>query len=234
MIADMKKFIYPLLASVLVLAACKKETGLVSNKALGTGSIFQSQLPDRFVMQSVSEDRQFTAQDSLTVLGLMSSNNLSANGYLLYAFQYYNALNQNNQMALYQTGFAEQIRNGLPVFFQEANFTFENGKLFQQPASAGNISLDNNPTLSLQRLRDSFIKADDYAEGHDITIQDSILVAQLGYYNTNLDFSNLPANFIKAWYVHPKNSDWPKGYFRDDNGSAFIFTPLTQNPPYHP
>ena len=232
----MKKLIYTFIAAVLVLAACKKDLSAFSNKALGTGSIFRSQLPDRFVMQTVSEDRQFTAQDSLTALGLMSSNNLSANGYLFYAYQYYNALNENNQMALYQIAIAEQIRNDLPVFFQDINFAFENGKLNQPPPPymADNISLDNNPTLSLQRLRDSFIKADNYAEGHNISIQDSILVAQLGYYNTNIDFSNLPANFIKAWYVHPKNSDWPKGYFRDDNGSAFNFSPLTRNPPYYP
>ena len=232
----MKRFIYPLLA-LLALAACKKETNL-SNSSLGTGSIFQSQLPDPFVVQSVSENRQFTTPDSLTALGLMSSNNLSTNGFLFYAYQYYNALNENNQMALYQITVAEQIRNGLPIFFQDITFGFENGKLNGPPPTApglaGNISLDNNPTLSLQRLRDSFIKVDDLREGHDISIKDSTVVAQLGYYNTNLDFSNLPVTFIKAWYVHPKNSDWPKGYFRDDNGSVFWFTPLTQNPPYHP
>jgi len=235
MIINMKKLIYPFLAAALGLSACQKDLGVVSNKALGTGSIYQSQLPDRFVMQSVSEDRQFTAQDSLTALGLMNSNNLSANGYLFYAYQYYNALGQNNQMALFQIAIAEQIRNGLPVFFEDTNFGFQNGTLNQPPPiPVGNISLDNNPTLSLQRLRDSFIKADDYAEGHNIAIQDSILVAQFGYYNTNLDYPDRPVNFIKAWYVHPKNSDWPKGYFRDDNGSGFWFTPLTQNPPYHP
>lgn len=238
MIVNMKKFIYPFIAAALTLAACKKETGLVSNKALGTGSIFQSQSPDQFVMQSVSENRQFTSQDSLTALGLMNSNNLSTNGYLFYAYQYYNALNQNNQMALYQIALAEQIRNGLPIFFQDITFGFENGTLNGPPPTSpflvDNISLDNNPTLSLRRLRDTFIKIDDLREGHDISIQDSTLVAQFGYYNTNLDFPNLPVSFIKAWYVHPQHSDWPKGYFRDDNGTVFWFTPLTQNPPYHP
>ncbi|HZX60027.1 MAG TPA: hypothetical protein VFE54_14930 [Mucilaginibacter sp.] len=229
----MKKFIYCLLAAALALSACKKET--VSNGSSGIGSIYRSQLPDPFVMQSVSEDRQFTPQDSLTALGLMSSNNLSTNGYLFYAYQYYNALNQDNQMALYQIAIAEQIRNGLPIFFQDMNFAFENGKLNQpMPVPVVNISLDNKPTLSLQRLRDSFIKVDNLKEGHDIDIKDSILVAQLGYYNTNLDWSDRPVNFIKTWYVHPKNSDWPKGYFRDDNGSAFIFDPLTHNPPFFP
>jgi hypothetical protein len=235
----MKKFIYPFLAAALALAGCQKEkTAALANNSPGTGSIYQSQVPDPFVMQSVSEDRKFTLQDSLTALGLMSSNNLSTSGFLFYAYQYYNALNQNNQMALYQITLAQQIRNGLPIFFQDITLAFENGKLNQplptSPFLVNNISLDNKPSLSLQRLRDTFIKVDNLREGHDISIKDSTLVAQLGYYNTNLDFSNLPANFIKAWYVHPQHSDWPKGYFRDDTGSVFWFTPLTQSGPIHP
>jgi len=57
-------------------------------------------------------------------------------------------------------------------------------------------------------------------------LKDSCLVAVFGYYDLNIDLAN-KGNFVKAWYVHPKKSQWPQGYFRDDTGAAILFKPLT-------
>lgn len=174
----------------------------------------------------------YSANDSSIVAGLMKSNNLSTSGLVFYMYQAYNALDQTNQMGFYQIAEAEQVQNGLPVFFQDLMFGFENGKLNGPPPAAqyivGNIALDNQPKLALSTLRNTFIKTDDTQEGHNISIQDSTLVAQLGYYNLSSSATTeggVP-NYIKAWYVHPRYTPFPQGYFRDDNGGVISFSPL--------
>jgi hypothetical protein len=221
----MKKFVYPMFA-LLALAACKKEQ--MNGNGSGNGSIIQapnSNGPVGFV-------NTFNSKDSLTAIGLMNSNNLSTNGFAFYFYESYNALDQNNQMGLFQIAEARQIRNGLPVFSEDITFGFENGKLngpYPSPQFiVGTITLDNKPTLSLQTLRDTFIKVDNAREVNNISIGDSTLVAQLGYYNLNIDemSSGGTPNYIKAWYVHARYKGYPQGYFRDDNGAVIGFTPL--------
>jgi hypothetical protein len=227
----MKTFIYPLLAAVLMMAACKKED-TVRN---GSGSIIRaasSAGPAGFV-------NDFNAQDSTAAISLMNSNNISLNGFGFYFYESYNALDQNNQMGLYQIAEARQIRNGLPVFFADLTYGFENGKLNGPPPAPqyiiGTILLDNKPNLTLNDVRNSFIKADNAREASNISIGDSILVAQLGYYDLNLDQPGATGtNYIKAWYVHTRYKGWPQGYVRDDNGNVLGLTPLTHKGPVHP
>jgi hypothetical protein len=234
----MKKFIYPVLVVALALSACHKEfmPHSVALNSGNSGSIVMAPNangPVGFV-------NNFNSQDSLTAIGLMNSNNLSTNGFVFYFYESYNALNQNNQAALFQVAEARQIRNGLPVFFEDITFGFENGKLNgPYPASQfipGDIALDNKPSLSLDSVRAAFIKADNAGEAYNISIGDSTLVAQLGYYNLNIDqlASGGAPNYIKAWYVHTSSRGWPQGYIRDDNGTVLGFTPLTHSGPVTP
>jgi hypothetical protein len=236
----MKKLIYPLLA-LLTLIACQKGKIYPDKKqtSAGAGTIILNQSPSAN-SGSTARLPPFTSQDSITVFGLMNSNNLSTNGFVFYTYQSYNALDQNNQMGYYQLATAKQVRNGLPVFFQDLTFPFENGK-FNEPYPApqfivGNITLNNKPGRSLQALRDTFIKIDEAHEAYSISIKDSTLVAQLGYYNLNIN--NMPAggapNYIKVWYVHPQHWPWPLAYFRDDTGLAIFFQPLTHTGPVVP
>ena len=167
----MKKLTYPFLV-LLALTACKKEkTVTVVDTRIGTGAIVQN---ESVVTNSGSTARMslFTNQDSTTVYGLMNNNSLSVNGFVFYAYQSYDALDQNNRMGFYQLASAKQVRNGLPVFFQDITFGFENGKLNGPPPApqfiAGNIALDNKPNLSLQAVRDAFIKADEAREATSI------------------------------------------------------------------
>lgn len=164
----------------------------------------------------------------------MNNNKLSVNGIVFYAYQSYHALDQNSQEGFYQLASAKQVSNGLPIFFEDITFAFENGKLNGPPPApqyiAGGIALNNKPTLSLQTLMNIFVKTDDAKEATSISIKDSTLVAQLGYYNLNEnDLLDKTPSYITAWYVHPAHSLWPQGYFRDDTGEVILFTPVTHS-----
>jgi len=231
----MKKLTYPLIA-LIILAGCKKGKQVTP---AANGKIF---LNESAVTNTGSSARipLFTSQDSITVFGLMSNNSLSTNGFVFYAYQSYTALDQNSLPALYQIATAKQVRNGLPVFFEDITFGFHNGTLNGPPPAqqfiAGSITLDNTPNQSLQALRNIFIKTDSVREATNIGIRDSTLVAQLGYYNTNLNgtIEGGAASYIKVWYVHPQHWPWPLGYFRDDNGTVVSFDPLTHSGPVNP
>jgi len=212
----MKKLIYPLLA-IVVMASCKKAALKVSEN----GCISQVGITG------------LSGADSVTVAGLMKNNNLPTTNLVFYTYQTYNALNQQSQMADYQIAEAAYVQNGLQLFFYDETYGFENGTLNgPSPLSTQTVSLDNKPTLSLQTLRDSFITQDkgmEYNPSVALGLKDSCLVAQFGYYDLNVDFPLKGADFVKAWYVRPKNSQWPHGYFRDDNGAAIFFSPLTRS-----
>lgn len=226
----MKK-IYCLAFVFLLASACKKG----NNVKPSTGTIIFAPTQAIGARWQTISDNSFSLQDSTTAIGLMAANNLSTDGFLFYTYQSYNALDQNNQMGLFQLAEAMQIRNGLPVFFNDITFAFENGK-FNMPYPApqfivGDITLDNKPNLTLQTVRNGFIKLDNASEAHSISIQDSTLVAQLGYYNLNISQMAVGGapDYIKAWYVHPQHSLRPAGYLRDDDGASLGLTPLTSN-----
>jgi hypothetical protein len=234
----MKKVIYTLVA-LLAFTACKKEANQTKTIGEGAGSIVLDQSPTAN-SGSTARLQPYTSQDSTIVLGLMSSNNLSVNGFAFYTYQSYNALDQNNQMGFYQIAEARQVRNGLPVFFEDITFGFENGKLVGTPPApqfiAANIALDNKPNQSLQSLRTTFITTDNSREAQSIAIQDSTLAAQLGYYDLNLNntLSGGTPNYIKMWFIHPQHWPLPTAYIRDDTGELLSFTPLTHSGPLTP
>jgi len=231
----MKK-IYYLAFALLLTAACKKE----HTTGFSNGTIVRVSGQTTAVTGQTIYINRYPAQDSITVAGLMKANNLPTDGFVFYAYQSYNALNQDSQTAFYQIASAMQVRNGLPVFFEDIFFGFQNGKLngpYPAPQFiVGNIALDNKPNLALPTLRDKFIKVDNGSEAHNISIGDSALVAQLGYYNLNLSHmaDGGAPDYIKAWYVHPQHSSWPEGYFRDDSGATISFRTLTHSGPINP
>lgn len=224
------------LFTLLAITACKKENK--TGPAASGSIIWQQSLSAN--SGSYTGLAPFTSQDSITVYGLMNSNNLPTNGFIFYRYESYNGPDPNNQLGFYQLATAEQVRNGLPVFSEDVTFSFENGKLAGGgPAPqliAGNIALDDKPTLSLQNLRNAFIKEDNAEGVGSPSIQDSTLVAQLGYYNVNigqLSTGGTP-NYIKVWFVRPQHSAVPQGFFRDDNAAVISFTPVILGGPAIP
>ena len=212
----MKKLMY-LLLGVISIASCKKASQKISeNGCLSRIGI-----------------TRLSGADSVIVAGLMTNNNLPATNLVFYTYQTYNALDQQNQMADFQIAEAAYLQNGLPLFFYDETYGFENGVLNgPSPLSSQTVSLDTRPTLNLQMLKDSFLVQDqriEYNKNIAAGLKDSCLVAVFGYYNLNIDYSNEAADFVKAWYVHPQNSQWPQGYFRDDNGAVILFKPLSSN-----
>jgi hypothetical protein len=213
------KYIPLMLFALVVITSCKKET---KHAVVSYGCI--SRIPTS----------SLSAGDSITVAGLMKTNNLSTNNLAFYEYQTYEALDENNKEGDFQIALAVQLKNGLPVFFYDITFAFEKG-ILDEPISyiAGNdinTSLDNKPTINLQTLRDSFLTMDKREEANGAvaaSLNDSCLVAQFGYYDINIDFPGKGAEYLKAWYVHPKNSNWPQGYFRDDTGGALLFKSIT-------
>lgn len=231
----MKK-LYCLAFVVVLISACKKEHAAVHP----TGQIVRTAGPVTSSFGHTFGGTVYTAQDSATVAGLMKANNLSTDGFVFYTYQSYNALDENNKTGFFQLAEAMQVRNGLPVFFEDITFAFEDGKMrgpYPAPQFiAGNITLDNKPSLALSTLKDTFIKLDNEKEASNISIGDSTLVAQLGYYNLNINqrADGVATNYIKLWYIHPQHSSLPEGYIRDDNGTAISFKPLTRTGPIAP
>ena len=223
----MKKIIYPLLL-LTGLSACKKESKNQFSTT-GSGDIIQDQ---SIVTNSgfAAKFEPFNGQDSTIMFGLMSSNKLSRSGYVFYEYQSYTTIGQG--AAFVQIGLAKQVSNGLPVFFSDVEFAFDNGILSgPAPWSVGSINLDTKSNLTLQNLRNIFIKTDNASEAYPIGIPDSTLVAQFGYYN--ISQGNTP-NYIKAWFVHPHHWPWPLGYFRDDNAAPLFLEPLTHSGALNP
>jgi hypothetical protein len=232
----MKK-IYQLAFVLLLVTACKKEN---NTKKVSSTNIVSNQGGIIATAGQKFNGTAYSVQDSITVNGLMKANSLSTDGFSFYAYQSYNAFDQDNKMAYFQITSAMQVKNGLPVFFEDINFGFENGKLngpYPAPQFiVGNISLDNKPSLALPALRAAFIKLDNEKEAQNISIGDSTLVAQLGYYNLNISHmaEGGAPDYIKAWFIHPQHINWPNAYYRDDNGSVLGFQPLTRIGPIAP
>jgi hypothetical protein len=232
----MKKIYLPIFV-LLLAAACKKEN---TAKKSSSGTIINTQEQIMATVGQKFSGTVYSEQDSITVAGLMKANNLSTDGLSFYEYQAYNALDQDNKMAYFQVTSAMQVRNSLPVFFEDIHLGFENGKLngpYPAPQFiVGDITLDNKPKLALTVLRTAFIKLDDEKEAQHISIGDSTLVAQLGYYNLNISHwaDGGAPNYIKAWYIHPQHSNWPNAYYRDDDGSVLGFQPLTKSGPVAP
>jgi hypothetical protein len=162
-----------------------------------------------------------------TVLLLLKNNNISAVNQVFYQYQSSTPLGHLNTDTLYQTTTATQTANGLPIFFGDLFYGFENGKLISASGTViTNINLDTKSTLKLPAMRQEFLADADAFDETKVPFQDSCLVAQFGYYNLNLETPGIAPNFIKAWQVTPAHTGYPIAYIRDDNGKSILFKHL--------
>jgi len=238
----MRKIPYYLLSALLMLVSCQKEkvNAPADQSTTSNSQIVSLVTPGPNTGTLIQEESSgiLSRQDSVTVAGLISSNNLSINGLAIYGYQTYNAYNQDNVMTNYQIVMTSQIVNGLPVFNHDVNIVFEDGKfqgpLPSAPYMVGQIALDSKPNLSTDTVRNIFIRTDDAKEAQSINVASMSLTAQLEYYDLNTGFPQKGTNFVKAWLVQPQGGGFPMAYIRDDNKEIIQFHPLTHSGPVGP
>jgi len=191
----------------ILLASCKKE------RAAG-GCIAQTTS-----IASVS------ATDNATIQTLLNNNNLSGKNQVFLYYTSYSAQNQQNQDVLYQSAGSIQVRNGLPIFYGDLYYSFQNGVLEGiSGKSYGAVSLDTKPSQTLPVLNQLFITEAVNKQGINASYKDSCYVAQFGYYDLNrTSITDTTTSFVKAWEVHPAHSPFPQCYIRDDNGGTLYF-----------
>jgi hypothetical protein len=201
----MKKLYYLLFISI-AFAACKKDNS-------ETGCLSQST-----AIPTVS------ASDNATVLALLQKNNIPTNNQVFSVYTSYEATNPGQPDILYQFVTTTQVKNGLPLFFENINYTFTNGTTYAVNGTQyANFNLNASPARNLPELKQLFINEAVTKQGFNASFKDSCLVAQFGYIDANLNTSNTTPNFVKAWEVKPAHSLYPQVYVRDDNGATVFF-----------
>jgi hypothetical protein len=190
----------------MALASCKKEAG--------RGCISQTTaLP---VVSDIYKD---------TIQTLFKNNNISAENKEVLTYNSWTTNDPGSPHIFFQLVTANQLSNGLPIFFSYLDYTFENGASYILSGKVyGKANLDTRSSLSLYALRQLTINEAVNKQGINPTFKDSCFVAQFGYYDLNrINTADTTTSFVKAWEVHPAHSQFPQCYIRDDNGSTLYF-----------
>lgn len=205
----MKNSIYLIICTILIFGACKKNTIAADNGCI-------SQITRHYV----------DAADSTAAANLLKQNNISVNNLVYYRTTFDDTITSTTGVKnVNQQIFALQYFNGLPLFSSDIAFFFQNGN-YQSTAGTryNGINLNTIPNLTLPQLRKLYLDAATLNQGPiSINLKDSCLVAEFGYYDVNALINNPTPNFVKAWSVTPKNSNYPIGIFRDDNGKTITY-----------
>ena len=120
---------------------------------------------------------------------------------------------------------ADQYANGVRLFeynvvynFKDDIFDFANGIVNET------ITLNTNPKQTLVRLRKLYISDLEQFNQKGASYKDSCLKAEFGYYELNSGAGNDKKIWVKAWKVTPQNTDYPQGYYQDENGSRIAYS----------
>ncbi|WP_426670051.1 hypothetical protein ACPPVU_02165 [Mucilaginibacter sp. McL0603] len=205
----MKK-IYLIAFIALAFASCKKNDQLP-----GDGGCITRIKRQNFNIKS---------SDSVSAIQLLKQNNIPYNDIQLEYFSSYDVPTSDVNAGTYQSVFVIQQINGLPVLSGEIWYQFKNNVL--QATSGvryGAINLSTSSALQLTQLRAAYIAE---VNKHNSTLatglKDSCLVAQFGYYDLNDNVNSTP-NFVKAWWVAPKNASYPQAVFQDGSGKTINY-----------
>jgi hypothetical protein len=203
----MKK-IYCILFALFILVACKKTE-------LGSDNGCISQIKKHYI----------GGADSLAAVQLLKANNIPYTNLAFENISLHDTVNNADGTHVYQSIFALQYFNGLPVLSDAILYTFVDGiHKITSGTSYSSINLNTRASLTLPQLRKLYIAALNKNNTlNAASYKDSCLVAQLGYYNLNVTKPNTAANFIKVWYVSPQHTLFPSALFRDDNGQTINF-----------
>ncbi len=200
------KRLYLIFFTLATLASCKKDNS-------ETGCLSQTT-----AIPTVS------ASDNATALALLQKNNIPTNNQVFSVYTSYEATNPGEPDILYQFVTATQVKNGLPLFFENITYTFTNGTMYAiNGTQYAGFDLNASPTKNLPELKQLFINEAVTKQGFNASFKDSCLVAQFGYIDANLNTNITTPNFVKAWEVRPAHSLYPQVYVRDDNGATVYF-----------
>jgi hypothetical protein len=209
----MKKIYGVLLLGSLVFAACRKTDNIPAD----SGCISKIHRVDYHV----------SAADSLAAVALLKQNNIP---YDNVDFEYVSSYSVGDT-AHYTSVFFIQEINGLPIISGDFWYQFKNNVLQTVNGKKySGVPLDTHSKLTLPQLRQLFLKAvAQYKYGPNVvsetpvSINDSCVVAEFGYYDLNTYTKDAPANFVKAWSVSPTPGSFPQALFRDDNGALIVY-----------
>ena len=119
---------------------------------------------------------------------------------------------------------ADQYANGMRLFehgvvynFKDDTFDSANGIVNE------NITLDTNPKQTLARLRKLYISDLEQFNQKGKSYKDSCLKAEFGYYELNSGSGNGKKLWVKVWKVTPQHTDYPEGYYQDENGNRISY-----------
>jgi len=162
--------------------------------------------------------------DSLAAVKLLQQNNIPNSNLAYDRIILNDTVSNGSSTDIYQHIFAIQYFNNLPLFFSEIGYHFKNGVLQQfYDTRYNSITLNTIPRMTLPEVRKVYVDAL-FNDGNTSfrKYKDTCLVAEFGYYNTN---PSNPANpqFIKAWYITPKNSMYPMVILNDRTGQSISY-----------
>jgi hypothetical protein len=201
--------IYLIAIIALALASCKKNDQLP-----GDGGC---------ITQIKRQNFSINSTDSVTAIQLLKQNNIPYNDIQLEYFSSYNVTTGDNP-GTYQVVFVIQQINDLPVLSGTIWYQFKNS-ILQTTSGAryGAINLSTSSALQLTQLRAAFLAEANKNNSTVATgLKDSCLVAQFGYYDLNVNVNSTP-NFVKAWWVAPKNATYPQAVFQDGSGKTINY-----------
>ena len=120
---------------------------------------------------------------------------------------------------------ADQYANGVRLFehgvvynFKDNIFDFANGIVTED------IMLDTISKQTLARLRKLYISDLEQFNHIGASFKDSCLKAEFGYYELTSGSGNDKKLWVKAWKLTPKNTDYPQGYYQDEDGNRIAYS----------
>ncbi len=167
-----------------------------------------------------------SSADSAAAISLLDQNHIPHKNITLAFVSIYNVPEGPNA-GNYANIFVTQNINGLPVLSGDVWYQFTNNVLQSTSGTFYKAFYPNAlPDLSLPELRTLFFGAVTKHANQQFatTLQDSCLVATLGYYNLNGNISTIP-NLVRAWIIMPQHGSFPHVYLRDDNSALILYDP---------
>jgi hypothetical protein len=122
----------------------------------------------------------------------------------------------------------DQYTNGLRILGGDMAFKFKSDVFnFKSGYSTNGTYLNTTPHLSLSQVRKLFIDDIGRFDHNAAKYKDNCFKAEFGYYNLNAGVGYSIENLVKAWKVTPKDvvypSEYPVGYYADDNGTRLYY-----------
>ncbi|MES2331975.1 MAG: hypothetical protein V4539_20375 [Bacteroidota bacterium] len=212
----MKRYLYFLLFSCLLVASCTKDTLYLAEDP---GCIQRVIIP--VTAHSIA------AADIITADNLLAQNNIPNNNFQYYRYQKDSTQTFFPPFAKFENKVVRvnQYTNGERIFNKPMLFHFKNGVFdFQGGDLTKGTSLNTTPLLNLGQLRKLFIDDAQKFDNNGGQYKNTCLTAQFGYYDLNAG-DHGPEVLVKAWKITggPSPIEYPEAYYKDDDGTLIYY-----------